>query len=399
MAVDFDTMAARSRGRRRAARREADSAHLTCPRGTDFTLDLSGRAGHRRRRRPDRGRRVRQPARAARASSPRSAARDTIVASSLAPLGLSDEPAVLTVATGRIVGGRRAGSGPSTSSGCAPTATPGTNLAELGVGTNDRAKLTGNVLEDEKILGTAHVAFGASAGIGGTVSVPIHLDVVVIDADPRGRRHAGARRRALGARHGVTPLLAVPNVSEGRDEDAIDAIARRVRRAPARRPLRPRPPPHRVHARRRGRGARARRSSPVRARPASASTSTATGTPPPRRRARRRADRLPGDADRGARVRRGAGARRSARQRARAPGLPLRRARGRAHARGAAARRAGRARASGSRDGELRPDFGPPSLHPTAGAVLVAARPPLVAFNVELAPAGDARGRPSGSPR
>ena len=36
--------------------------------------------------------------------------------------------------------------------------------------------------------------------------------------------------------------------------------------------------------------------------------------------------------------------------------------------------------------GELRPDFGPHELHPTAGAVLVAARPPLVAFNVELAP-------------
>jgi glutamate formiminotransferase len=36
--------------------------------------------------------------------------------------------------------------------------------------------------------------------------------------------------------------------------------------------------------------------------------------------------------------------------------------------------------------GELRPDFGPRQLHPTAGAVLVAARPPLIAFNVELAP-------------
>jgi glutamate formiminotransferase / 5-formyltetrahydrofolate cyclo-ligase len=35
--------------------------------------------------------------------------------------------------------------------------------------------------------------------------------------------------------------------------------------------------------------------------------------------------------------------------------------------------------------GELTPDFGPLRLHPTAGAVLVAARPPLVAFNVELA--------------
>ena len=36
--------------------------------------------------------------------------------------------------------------------------------------------------------------------------------------------------------------------------------------------------------------------------------------------------------------------------------------------------------------GDLAPDFGPARLHPTAGAVLVGARPPLVAFNLELAP-------------
>lgn len=49
-------------------------------------------------------------------------------------------------------------------------------------------------------------------------------------------------------------------------------------------------------------------------------------------------------------------------------------------------RRGGRARlAERVAAGELRPDFGPPRLHPTAGAALVAARPPLVAFNVELA--------------
>jgi len=56
----------------------------------------------------------------------------------------------------------------------------GTNLAELGIGTNEKAELTGNILEDEKILGTAHVAFGASAAIGGEVQVPVHLDVVVL---------------------------------------------------------------------------------------------------------------------------------------------------------------------------------------------------------------------------
>ena len=46
--------------------------------------------------------------------------------------------------------------------------------------------------------------------------------------------------------------------------------------------------------------------------------------------------------------------------------------------------------------GELRPDFGPARLHPTAGATLVTARPPLAAFNLELegaASGGRARGR------
>ena len=36
------------------------------------------------------------------------------------------------------------------------------------------------------------------------------------------------------------------------------------------------------------------------------------------------------------------------------------------------------------RTGELAPDYGPAEPHPTAGAVLVTARPPLVAFNVDL---------------
>jgi leucyl aminopeptidase (aminopeptidase T) len=56
----------------------------------------------------------------------------------------------------------------------------GTNVAELGIGTNEKAILSGEILEDEKLLGTAHVAFGASAAIGGTVQVPVHLDCLVL---------------------------------------------------------------------------------------------------------------------------------------------------------------------------------------------------------------------------
>jgi glutamate formiminotransferase / 5-formyltetrahydrofolate cyclo-ligase len=37
-------------------------------------------------------------------------------------------------------------------------------------------------------------------------------------------------------------------------------------------------------------------------------------------------------------------------------------------------------------EGALAPDFGPSRMHASAGATLVAARPPLVAFNLQLAP-------------
>jgi glutamate formiminotransferase / 5-formyltetrahydrofolate cyclo-ligase len=39
-----------------------------------------------------------------------------------------------------------------------------------------------------------------------------------------------------------------------------------------------------------------------------------------------------------------------------------------------------------SDDERIAPDFGPAKMHPSAGATLVAARPPLVAFNLQLAP-------------
>ena len=53
-----------------------------------------------------------------------------------------------------------------------------------------------------------------------------------------------------------------------------------------------------------------------------------------------------------------------------------------------------RLRGSENAPGALHPDFGPPRMHPSAGATLVAAREPLVAFNLELEPpasVGDAR--------
>lgn len=56
------------------------------------------------------------------------------------------------------------------------------NIAEVGIGTNHRAQINGSILEDEKVLGTVHIALGNNSAMGGTVSVPIHLDGLIRSA-------------------------------------------------------------------------------------------------------------------------------------------------------------------------------------------------------------------------
>ncbi len=52
-------------------------------------------------------------------------------------------------------------------------------VAEFGFGTNYKAKICGQILEDEKVLGTIHVAFGNNLSMGGKINVPIHIDAIV----------------------------------------------------------------------------------------------------------------------------------------------------------------------------------------------------------------------------
>ena len=103
-----------------------------------------------------------------------------VVDGSIAEIGLLDTPVSLTVREGNLVEAT-GNDGGRLMELLTEHGEDGTNVAELGIGTNEEAILTGNILEDEKILGTAHVAFGASAAIGGTVQVPVHLDCVVLE--------------------------------------------------------------------------------------------------------------------------------------------------------------------------------------------------------------------------
>ena len=89
-----------------------------------------------------------------------------------------ESPLTLTIADGRVI--RIDGDEPHRQTLEARFAENGNcrNLAELGIGTNDKASRPDNVLEAEKILGTIHLALGDNTGFGGVVAAPFHEDYV-----------------------------------------------------------------------------------------------------------------------------------------------------------------------------------------------------------------------------
>jgi len=102
-----------------------------------------------------------------------------VVDGAMAGLGIMKKPLTLIVKDGyvaEITGGKEA---KQLEKIIQPYGKDARNLAELGIGTNDKAKICGSVLEDEKVLGTVHMAIGDNKSMGGVVSVPSHLDGIL----------------------------------------------------------------------------------------------------------------------------------------------------------------------------------------------------------------------------
>ncbi len=71
------------------------------------------------------------------------------------------------------------------------------NIAELGIGTNDKASRPDNILESEKILGTIHIALGDNSSFGGNVRTSFHQDFVFFKPTVTLISKAGNRRVLL----------------------------------------------------------------------------------------------------------------------------------------------------------------------------------------------------------
>ncbi|GED56940.1 aminopeptidase [Brevibacillus formosus] len=103
-----------------------------------------------------------------------------LVDGSIAGIGKIDSPLLLTVQNGRITEAE----GTSAERLLQMLGDQdGRMLGEFGIGTNDKARITGVVLEDEKVYGTIHVAFGSNNTFGGTIVAGVHIDLVVKEPD------------------------------------------------------------------------------------------------------------------------------------------------------------------------------------------------------------------------
>jgi leucyl aminopeptidase (aminopeptidase T) len=104
-----------------------------------------------------------------------------IVDGAFAGIGkLADKPIRLVVKRGMVIdieGGSEAG---QLQEMLKPLAPRSYTIAELGIGTNDQARISGNILEDEKVMGTIHIALGNNISMGGSCDVGIHLDGIIL---------------------------------------------------------------------------------------------------------------------------------------------------------------------------------------------------------------------------
>jgi aminopeptidase len=180
MNADYHRIAART-FRLCALMESASVVRVTAPAGTDVTLPIQGRKAHASSGLfKDRGQWGNLPTGEAYLAPVEGASNGVVVVDgAMAGVGIVKEPIRIEVESGFATGISGGDEARRLTALFEPHGKEARNVAEFGIGTNDRAILTGIILEDEKVMGTIHIAFGDNKSMGGTVRVASHLDGMV----------------------------------------------------------------------------------------------------------------------------------------------------------------------------------------------------------------------------
>jgi leucyl aminopeptidase (aminopeptidase T) len=156
---------------------------LTSPKGTDLSFSIEGRRANVLTNIPDPGQLAPVPDIEVNVVPVTGSANGTLIADASVPylgIGILEDPIICTMENGfisRMEGGAEADRvrvylSSFGDQNCF-------NVAELGVGLNPNARLTGEMLEDEGVLGTIHIGIGTSHTLGGEIVAPTHYDLLM----------------------------------------------------------------------------------------------------------------------------------------------------------------------------------------------------------------------------
>ncbi|MCZ0936569.1 MAG: aminopeptidase [Gemmatimonadetes bacterium] len=180
--TDFEAQADVCR-RLGAAFTEGKSVRLTAPRGTDLRFGIAGRVANVLTNIPDPGELAPVPDIEVNVVPVTGSAEGTLIFDASVPylgIGILEEPIVCSVREGAIVEMSGGAQADFLREHLESFGDPHCfNVAELGVGLNPNARLTGEMLEDEGVMGTIHIGIGTSHTLGGEIVAPTHYDLLM----------------------------------------------------------------------------------------------------------------------------------------------------------------------------------------------------------------------------
>lgn len=163
---------------------EARMAKLTTPAGTNLIMDLSNRKGNAHpgiARKP--GQFTTVPNIEASISPVEGKTEGILVGDGSIPyydIGVLKEPVYMTVKEGKVVDIKGGAQAETISGMMAAQDDPNVyNIAQLAFGLNPKCVMSGIMLDDEGVYGTAHIGIGTSTLLGGKIKTKMHFDILI----------------------------------------------------------------------------------------------------------------------------------------------------------------------------------------------------------------------------